>query len=54
MEDGDKVGPIAVCSQFEQLWQVMVVSPAQPAPGTISKQKDCAAPGLTRAAFEDS
>jgi hypothetical protein len=34
---GDKVGLTAVCSLFGQVKQVLVVAPAQPAPGTGTK-----------------
>jgi hypothetical protein len=37
VKEGDKVGLTAVCSLFGQLKQVLVVPPAQPAPGTGSK-----------------
>ena len=37
VKEGDKVGLTAVCSLFGQLKQVLVVAPAQPAPGTGSK-----------------
>ena len=34
VKEGDRVGLTAVCSLFGQLKQVLVVAPAQPAPGT--------------------
>ena len=37
VKEGDKVGLTAVCSLFGQLKQVLVVPPAEPAPGTGSK-----------------
>jgi len=37
VKEGDKVGLTGVCSLFGQLKRVLVVTPAQPAPGTGSK-----------------
>jgi len=37
VKEGDKVGLTAVCSLFGQLKRVLVVAPAQPAPGAGSK-----------------